>query len=198
MTHADFFGGTWSLVPDPVDFRAFQLVNLYAPGANMYRDRNGDRVPCGRRQGQVTLWYDDFCAMEVVHGEGGQLSSFDAVFSPRGPDGRPLPFFNRATGMVDPQVVQAWAKYDIRLLLEANWPELAPRLAGKLHVYAGEDDNFYLEDAAKLLKRSLEKLGSDAVVEILPGKNHGTVLSADLLQQIDRQLLDKFDRALSN
>src|SRR6202043_214203 len=29
LFHPDFFGGTWTLCPDPVDFRRYQLVDIY-------------------------------------------------------------------------------------------------------------------------------------------------------------------------
>ena len=112
--------------------------------------------------------------MDDVIGWGGQLGSFEAVFSPLDRDGRPRKLWDRATGAIDPEVAKAWEAYDIRLVLERNWPTLGPKLKGKLHVITGDLDTFYLEGAVKLLKESLAKLGSDAVVEIIPGRDHGT------------------------
>src|SRR5262249_52863758 len=125
-----------------------------------------------RSGGKVLAWYDDFCRMEEVLGPGGQIGSFEAVFSRRGADGRPEPLFDRATGAVDPAVAKTWERYDIRLVLERNWATLGPKLKGKLHVYAGGEDTFYLEGAARLLKESLEKLGSDAEVKVVPDRPH--------------------------
>ncbi len=195
VTYPDFFGGVWSLAPDPVDFRAFQMVNLYEPGVNMYRDALGARRPIARRGGEIVAWYDEFAAMEVVIGEGGQLYSFDGVFSPHGPAGRPLAFFDRATGEVDPAVIEAWKRYDIRLILQERWATLGPKLVGKLHVIAGGEDDFYLDDAVRLLKQILQELGSDAIVEILPGRTHTGVGSRQMLQRVDRELLEIFDGA---
>lgn len=172
VTYPDAFAGCWSHCPDPVDFRDFQMINLYAPGANMYRDETGERRPLSRRGSQVSIWYDDFVHMERVLGPGGQIGSFEAVFSPRGEDGMPRPLFDRDTGAVDAAVAKSWEKYDIRLVVERNWPALRDKLAGKLFVYAGAMDSFYLEGATALLKESLEALGSDAVVEIVPGMGH--------------------------
>jgi hypothetical protein len=154
-----------------VDFRDFQRINLYA-GENFYRDEKGERRPLARQGDRVMLWYDDFVRQETVMGPGGQIHSFEAVFSPRGADGRPLPVFDRATGKADPEVAKAWEKYDIRLVIERNWETLGPKLKGKLHIYAGEVDTFYLEGAARLLGESLKKLGSDAEVQIVPGMPH--------------------------
>ena len=81
-------------------------------------------------------------------------------------------------GAIDSEIAAAWEKYDIRLVLERNWKTLGPKLAGKLHVYMGDVDTFYLEGATRLLKESLAKLKSDAVVELFPKKNHGNLVDA--------------------
>ena len=199
VTYPEFFGGVWSIAPDPVDFRDFQRINLYEPGINMYTDENGKRRPLARQthgdHDHVIIWYDDFAKMEWVMGDGGQLGSFEWVFSPKGKDGAPLRLFDRATGEVNHEVAEAWRKYDIRLILEENWATLGPRLAGKLNVHMGEFDTFYLEGATRLLKESLENLGSDAVVEIHAGKDHGTIVTRELFQRIDNELSAKFDAA---
>src|SRR5262249_21665459 len=155
----------WSTSPDPVDFRDFQQINLYAPGANMFVDQAGKPWPVARLGNRPVLFYHKFSDMEVVLGHGGQLGSFEAVFGPRGLDGKPVPLWDRKTGQIDPLVAQKWQRYDIRLVLEQNWKSLGPRLGGKLHVYTGGLDTFYLEGAVKLLKESLARLGSDAVVD---------------------------------
>ena len=193
VTYADFFGGVWSIVPDPVDFRDFQRINLYETGANMYIDDQGNRRPIARFGDQPVLWYDDFAKMEVVRGAGGQLYSFEAVFSPRGPDGKPQPLYDRQTGAVNGDVAQAWKQYDIRLLLEKNWHTLGPKLQGKIRVFAGENDTFYLEGAVRRLKQTLDDLGSDAVIEILTGRNHGNVADQAMGQRIHQELRAVFD-----
>ena len=110
VTYPDSFGGVWSTAPDSVDFRDFQRIDLYEPGVNMYVDEQGtgDRSRCDGDR--VLLWYDDFAWMEHVLGYGGQLHSFEAVFSPRGDDGRPLLLFDRETGEVDPAVARSWER----------------------------------------------------------------------------------------
>ncbi|MGQ0637045.1 MAG: alpha/beta hydrolase-fold protein [Planctomycetaceae bacterium] len=184
VTYPEQFGGVWSTAPDPVDFREFQRIDLYQPVENMYRDREGNRRPIARQRDQVLVWYDDFDHMEEVLGPGGQLHSFEAVFSPRGADGRPVRIWDRKTGVVETALAQHWKEYDIRLILESRWPELAPKIAGRLHVFMGERDTFYLEGATRLLKESLESLGSDAVVELIPERDHTTLLSPDLRRRI--------------
>lgn len=189
VTYPGVFGGVWSTAPDPVDFRDFQRIDLYWPGENMYRDRAGNRRPLARRGDQPFLWYDDFDRMEEVLGPGGQLHSFEAVFSPRGPDGKPLRVWSRKTGEIDTAAARLWQKYDLRLILQTDWDTLKPQLAGKLHVIMGELDTFYLDGATRLLKESLARLGSDAVVELVPGKDHSTLLSSELTLRIRAEMV---------
>lgn len=188
VTYPDFFGGTWSTSPDPVDFRDFQAINLYAAGANLYRDRDGSRRPIARPGNSITKSFPDFARLDDVIGNGGQLHSFEAVFSPLDSRGEPRLLWDRATGAIDPAVARAWEDHDIRLVLERNWKTLGPKLAGKLHVVTGDRDTYYLEGAVKLLKKSLSELGSDAVVEISPGRDHRTVLDPALARRINAEM----------
>lgn len=172
VEYPETFAGVWSHVPDPVDFRAFQTVDLSAENANMYTDENSDRRPLGRQGDRVMFWADDFIARETMLGPGGQIRSFEAVFSPAREDGSPVPLFDRETGEVDPETVRAWEAYDIRAKLDREWDEIGDELAGKLHVFGGEADNFYLGEAVGLLRESLEERGADAEVIVLPGMPH--------------------------
>src|SRR5439155_20404 len=79
-------------------------------------------------------------------------------------------------GAVNAEVARSWETYDICLVLERNWKTLGPKLRGKLHVYVGDKDTFYLDGPTVLLKQSLRKLGSDAVVEVFPGRDHSTLI----------------------
>lgn len=196
VAYPDVFGGVWPIAPDPVTFTDFQQIDLYKPGANMYVDDKGVKRPLARNGEQVMIWYDQFAKMEIPYGEGGQLRSFEWVFSPKGDDGLPLPLYDRATGKVIPSTAQAWRKYDIRLKLEENWETLQPKLAGKIHLHMGALDTFYLDGAARQLKASLAKLTppSDAVIEIVEGKDHGSIASPQLRKRIDQDLLDVFGR----
>lgn len=175
VTYPDTFHGCWSTSPDPVDFRDFQRVDIYQHGVNLFTDSLGGKRPLARRGSVPALFTKGFSDMEVVMGRGGQLGSFEAVFSPRGTDGQPLKLWDRKTGAIDATVAKAWEKYDIRLVLERNWGALGPKLKGKLHVWMGDVDTFYLDGATRLLKESLATLKSDAVVEMFPGKDHGLI-----------------------
>jgi S-formylglutathione hydrolase FrmB len=187
VTYPDVFGGTWSTSPDPVDFRDFQRLDIYKD-ANFFKFADGSPRPVARMGNRAMVFNEPFSKMEEVLGDGGQLASFEFVFSPLDDTGRPQRLWDRVTGAVDHDTAKAWEKYDIRLVLEKSWPALGPRLKGKIHVVMGDMDTFYLEGATKLLKASLERLGSDASVELVPGKDHGSVLTPELAAQIDREM----------
>jgi hypothetical protein len=115
--------------------------------------------------------------LESVLGDyGGQLASFEWVFSPRGPDGRPQPLFNRVTGEVDPEVAAYWrSHFDIVEYLNTNWKALATDLRGKIHLVVGTDDTFYLDGAAHSLESALNRLKGDPHFTFLPGRSHFNV-----------------------
>lgn len=168
------FGGTWSTSPDPSDFHDFTGIDLYATHANVYRDAKGNANPLVRMDGKVVATFEQFARLERVLGSyGGQLASFEWVFSPRGADGRPQPMFNRDTGEVHPAVVQYWRDhFDIAHRIRTQWPQLKPDLDGKVHVYVGTADTFYLDGAAHRLKTAFDKVGGRAEFRFLPGKTH--------------------------
>jgi pimeloyl-ACP methyl ester carboxylesterase len=192
VTHPDCFGGVWSTAPDEVDFRDYQRTDIYQPGANLFVDAAGKLRPMARQGGKATVFNQPFSDMEIVMGHGGQMGSCESVFSPRGNDGKPQLLWDRRTGAVDPVVAKAWERYDIRLLVERNWPALGPKLAGKLHIYVGSEDTFYLEVAVGMLKESLRNLGSNAVIEIFPGRDHSTLLDSSLRNRIAAEMARQF------
>src|SRR5574337_584547 len=173
--YPEIFGGTWSTSPDPSDFHDFTGPDLYAPDANVYTRPDGTPYPLVRMKGKVIATFQQFAQLErVLSPYGGQMASFDWVFSPRGPDGRPEQMFDRGTGKVNPEVVAYWRDhYDIAHRIETQWPQLKPDLDGKIHVIVGTADTFYLDGAAHKLKAVLDKIGAHAEVQFLPGKTHG-------------------------
>ncbi|HEX7449788.1 MAG TPA: alpha/beta hydrolase-fold protein [Pirellulales bacterium] len=196
VSQPDTFGGVWSTAPDPVDFRDWQQVNLYVdPPLSLYYDQRGAARPIARRGVTPVLWYASFAKMDDVLGRGGQLRSFEAVFSPLDEEGQPRRMWDRRTGQIDPVVARAWSKYDIRQKLEREWSELGPKLRGKLHVYTGALDTFYLDGAVRKLADSMKQLGSDAEIVVVPGRDHRDLLSADLIHQMRRQMTEAFRKA---
>jgi S-formylglutathione hydrolase FrmB len=189
VRYPKIFGGTWSISPDPSDFHDFTGADLYRPDANVYIKPDGSPNPLVRANGKVMATFKQFAQLERVLGPyGGQMASFEWVFSPRGPDGRPEPMFDRTTGKVNPTVAAYWRDhYDIAYRIKTHWPELKPNLDGKIHVIVGTADTFYLNQSAELLKAVLQKVGAHAEVQFLPGKTHGDVYSRGK----DRHWLEK-------
>ncbi|TPG22308.1 enterochelin esterase [Sphingomonas koreensis] len=168
------FGGSWPTSPDPSDFHDFTNIDLYASGANAYHDAAGKPIPLVRDKGKIIATQQQFGQMERVIGPyGGQMASFDWVFSPKGPDGRPMPFYDRATGGVDPQVIAYWRDhYDIAHIVARDWPTLKPDLDGKIHLNVGTADTFYLDGPAQRLKAVFDQLGAHEDFTFIPGKTH--------------------------
>ena len=104
VAYPDTFAGCWSTAPDPVDLRDFQKINVYEKGTNMFTDAEGTRRPLARVGAKPTLFYKPFSDMEEYMGRGGQLGSFEAVFSPKGNDGKPRQLWDRKTGEISSEV----------------------------------------------------------------------------------------------
>jgi hypothetical protein len=163
--HPDFFGGVWASCPDPVDFRYYQIVNVYADDNAYFVDRGWTRVerPNSRRpDGNIVSMMKDENWYELVSGDlsrsGGQWDIWEATFSPVGQDGYPKRIWDKPTGKIDHEVAAYWKEhYDLRNILEKGWTMLGPKLAGKLFVYVGDMDSFYLNDAVGLLEQFLER-----------------------------------------
>jgi len=184
------FGGTWSTSPDPSDFHFFSTIDLYASHANFFRSPDGAPTPILRDHGKPLASMQQLAGIESVMGEyGGQLGSFEWVFSPRGADGRPQPLFNRTTGDIDASVAAYWrSHYDIVEYLNGNWKAIGTDLRGKIHLVVGTDDTFYLDGAAHSLESALNRLGGDPHFTFLDGRSHFNVY----VQGEDRWAL--FDR----
>jgi enterochelin esterase-like enzyme len=199
VIYPEFFGGTWSTAPDPVDFRSFTGIDA-TPGStqNVYRTRDGKPLNLVRNRAS----FEEFVMHEEVLGEyGGQIASFEWVFSPRGEDGRPMRLFDRATGDMNRDVQRAWLKYDIRGLMEAGWPVLGPKLLGKLRIVCGAQDTFHLEEAVTMMCDFLKSRGREDVCEIVPGRNHGDLYDPyrtypdGLARRIDDEMRARFEAA---
>ncbi len=156
--HPDFYGGTFSLCPDSVDFRYHQIVNIY-DDANAYwieRDWTKTERPNQRRpDGNIQSMMKDENWYELIVGDksrsGGQWDIWEATYSPVGPDGYPVRLWDKDTGAINKTVAEAWKKYDLRHILEAQWTTLGPKLSHKLHIYMGDMDSYYLNMGLRML-----------------------------------------------
>ena len=183
MFYPDEFNGAWVACPDPVDFRAFELVNIYRDRNAYYPESPWIRLPRVSRRdylGHVTGTVEGENHLENVIAtrgrSGGQWDIWQAVYSPVGPDGYPKPIWDKVTGVIDPTVAAFWREhYDLTHILQRDWATLGPKLRGKLHVYVGEADNYYLNDAVYLLEEVLKRLTNpapDAEVDYEPRAEH--------------------------
>jgi hypothetical protein len=187
VKHPDFFGGTWTLYPDPIDFDHYQLVDIYedenaflAPGHQWLRvPRPLMRDP----DGQVETTIQEMSQLEAVlgsHGRSGQqLEAWEAVYGPVGSDGYPKPLWDKLTGRIDPGVANYMRDhgYDLTYYLKQNWSSLGPKLKGKLHIYVGDMDSYYLNLAVYDLQNFLAHTTSPHYAGTFgygrPEKGHG-------------------------
>jgi hypothetical protein len=158
--YPDDFNGAWCMCPDPVDFRAYQIVNLYDDKNALWIEGPWSRVPrpaVREVDGSVVTTMDRENRRELVLGTHGrsteQFNIWQAVFSPLGEDGYPREIWNPATGEIDHQVAQYWREhYDLHNIMERDWKTLGPKLVGKLHIRVGTRDTYYLDNAVRLLE----------------------------------------------
>lgn len=162
--YPDYFGGVFALCPDPVDFRDFQCVDIYRD-KNAYEKEFGWRtVPTASDRstdGIVTLTSRQRNLYELAMGSrnrsGDQIDIFEAAFGPIGEDGYVKPLFDKRTGEIDREVAEYWREhFDLNHILQRDWEELGPKLRGKLHIYTGDMDTFYLNNAVKKMEEFLE------------------------------------------
>ena len=191
--YPDFFGGAWSFCPDSVDFRSFQLVNIYDE-ENAFVNPHGEERPSARDEnGDVRLLMRREVQNENVFGHQGkwtrsgmQWGAWNAVYGPRGADGQPVPLWD-ADGNIDRAVAKQWKKYDLRLVLESNWNTLAPKLQGKIHIAVGDADDYFLNNAVHLLDEGLsEKTPKIATFKYGAREGHGWMGTGlgDLMKEI--------------
>ena len=155
MFYPTHYNGAFVACPDPVDFHAYTTIDLYDDKDAFYligahkqveqpamRDYLGHTFITTKQINEYELALGD-------HGRSGeQFDIWQAVYSPEGPDGYPLAIFNKETGEIDPKVAAYWKEhYDLNAILQRDWATLGPELRGKLHLYVGSDDTYFLNDA---------------------------------------------------
>ena len=162
--YPDAFNGAFGACPDPIDFRQYTLINIYED-ENAYYDigpfgrfkRPGHRDYLGNVQGTQESYNHMELALGTKSRSGDQYDIWEAVYSPMGEDGYPKRLWDKRTGVIDHSVSEYWKEnYDLRYILERDWAELGPKLAGKLHIYCGDMDNYYLNNAVYLMEEFLE------------------------------------------
>jgi hypothetical protein len=165
MFYPDDFNGCFAACPDPVDFRAYCLVNIYKDKNAYWYDAPFKKLPKPSHRnylGQLQSTMEESNHLELALGtksrSGQQWDIWEAVYSPQGDDGYPKRIFDKLTGEIDPQVASYWKEhYDLRHILERDWATLGPKLKGKIHIYCGDMDNYYLNNAVYLMEDFLKK-----------------------------------------
>ena len=158
------YNGCFAACPDPIDFRAFTVVNIYEDENAYYHKSDYKKtLRAGMRDGKgiIKSHLIDMNHREMVLGSkgrsGDQWDIWQAVFSPAGDDGYPKPIWDKKTGKIDKYVAEYWKEnYDLSYILERDWNKIGNDLIGKLHIYCGDMDNYYLNNAVVLTEEFLE------------------------------------------
>ncbi len=198
----DFFGGSWCLYPDPVDFRRNQLVDIYND-TNAFVP-NGDVPPIPERymmrtpEGQPQVTQREMSQLEAVLGSharsGQQFDAWDAAYGPIGPDGYPVRLWDRRTGTIDKAAAAYWRDkgFDLTYYMKQNWARIGPQLVGKVHMYVGDMDNHYLNLGVYLMELESSKLTNPKPNFVFdygrPLKPHGwqPMTNVELVQMMDK------------
>jgi hypothetical protein len=212
IDYPSFFGGAWVFDPDPIDFHAFQLVDLYNDDSAFFTRSDGGWEQYPRpwertSTGQPVTTNQEVSQYELAMGSHMrsqyQLDGWWSIFDPAGPDGYPLPMWNMRTGTIDRRVANYAREhgFDLEAYLQENWHSLGPDLGGKLHFIVGDMDNYYLNLAVYKMQDFLSSTTdphSDATFTYgRPMKGHGwhPMTWAQLLQDIAHQVRANSDGA---
>ncbi|MDX1941814.1 MAG: hypothetical protein SFU99_14735 [Saprospiraceae bacterium] len=162
--YPDEYNGCYAACPDPIDFRAYVTMDIYKDKNAYYLDSDFKKtLRPGHRNylGHVSAMVQEMNYRELVLGtksrSGQQFDIWEAVYSPVGDDGYPKRIFDKMTGEIDPEVAAYWKEnYDLSYIMKRDWKTLGPKLKGKIHIYCGDMDNYYLNNAVYLTEEMLE------------------------------------------
>ena len=158
------YNGCFAACPDPIDFRAFTVVNIYEDDNAYYHEGSFRKtLRAGMRDGKgiIKNHLIQINKRESVLGSkgrsGDQWDIWQAVYSPSGEDGYPKPIWDRETGKIDKDVANYWKEnYDLSYIMKRDWDKIGKDLEGKIHIYCGDMDNYYLNNAVVLTEEFLE------------------------------------------
>lgn len=165
VLYPDQYNGCFAACPDPIDFRAYTVVNIYEDKNAYFSEGTWGRVARpGKRNylGHITTSLEAMNHLELVLGtksrSGQQWDIWEAVYSPVGSDGYPQRIWNKTTGEINHDVASYWREnYDLSNIMQRDWKSLGPKLRGKVHIYCGDMDNYYLNNAVYLTEEFLAK-----------------------------------------
>jgi hypothetical protein len=166
--YPDHYNGAFVACPDPIDFHAHMTTDLYErknvffiEGANKEIEQPSMR----NYLGQTLANFRDNARYEEALGDrgrsGDQFDIWQAVYGPVATDGYPADIFNKDTGVIDHKVAEYWGQhYDLDAKLQRDWATLGPKLQGKIHIYVGSDDTYFLNNAVYLMEDFLKTTGT--------------------------------------
>ncbi len=165
VKYPDDYNGCFAACPDPIDFRAYCLTNIYADENAYYYESDFKKVEVPSHRdylGHVHTTLREGNHRELVLGDksrsGQQWDIWEATYSPQGEDGYPVRLWDKMTGEIDHSVADYWKEnYDLRYIMERDWDKLGEKLQGKIHIYCGDMDNYYLNNAVYLMEDFLEQ-----------------------------------------
>lgn len=170
LAHPSFYGGSFAMCPDALDFRHHQVVNIY-DDANAYWVDKGwvkvERADVRLPDGNIKAMMKDENWYELAVGDhgrsGGQWDVWEAAFSPVGADGYPQRLWDKRSGVIDHRVAAYWKQhFDLRQRLESQWPTLGPQVTDKLHIYVGDADTYNLNMGVRAMDTFLQKAKNPA------------------------------------
>ena len=202
LYYPDTFNGAWSFSADGVDFQHFQLVDVYNDDNAYINEHQQERPSYRQKDGDVIFSIRREIAMENTLGRnntfatsGGQWGGWNAVYSPRGEDGLPMPIWDPVSGQIDEDVAEQWRAFDLRQYTEENWTELGPKLQGKLHIWMGDMDNFYLNNAMYVYQEMLASRTeptSDARFTFERGVGHCDYNQVEMRKKTISEMMQRF------
>lgn len=168
--YPDEYNGCYAACPDPIDFRAYTVVNIYKDRNAYFLESNFKKTPRpGMRNylGHVSCMLQEMNYLELALGtnsrSGQQWDIWEAVYSPVGKNGYPKPIWNKLTGDIDSTVAAYWKEhYDLSYIMKRDWSKIGNKLKGKIHIYCGDMDNYYLNNAVYLTEEVLKSVGNPA------------------------------------
>ena len=174
--YPDEYNGCYAACPDPIDFRAYTVVDLYKDKNAYFLTSDFKKTPRPAERdslGHVFATLQEVNYRELALGthsrSGQQWDIWEAVYSPVGKDGYPQRIWDKVTGNIDSNVAAYWKEhFDLSYIMKRDWAKLGPKLKGKVHIYCGDMDTYYLNNAVYFTEATLKSLANptyDGVVD---------------------------------
>ena len=199
LFYPETFNGVFSYSPDPVSYKQFFTLNMYKDKNLFYNEFGYQRPVVRTRIDNAIVSMKDWTKLENVLGYSGtyidsdrNLGVLSTIFGPKGTDGKPIPLFDSQTGIIDPQAVASWSRYDLANYVKDNWATIGSKLQGKIYIWAGTQDPYFLNNGVRGFAENISELGnpkSEARIEFSPNGGHCDDYSnRRVLEQIVKKL----------